>query len=92
MMKLLAAIFVVLICYLQYRIWWGETSYQKIEALNLIIAEQTEQNILLKKQNDLLKKEIQALRTNPAILEEKAREQLGLVKPHETFYRIIPKE
>lgn len=92
MMKLLAAVFIILICYLQYRIWWGDTSYQKIASLNIIITEQAEQNVLLKKQNDLLKKEIQALRTNPAILEEKAREQMGLIKPNETFYRIIPKE
>jgi len=91
-MKILAIIFVILICLLQYRIWWGEGSYQQIEQLKVKIAEQVEQNKLLKKRNHILKQEIQALRKNPAILEEKAREQLGLIKPNETFYRIIPKE
>lgn len=92
MMKLLAGIFIVLICLLQYRIWWGEGGYSKIESLKLKIAEQIEQNKLLTLRNRMLKKEIVALRKNPAILEEKAREQLGLIKPNEVFYRIIPKE
>ncbi|TQV80302.1 FtsB family cell division protein [Aliikangiella coralliicola] len=91
-MKILGVIFFVLICLLQYRIWWGEGSYREINELKTKIAEQQAQNRLLKEQNELLKKEILALRKNPAVLEEKAREQLGLIKPGETFYRVIPKE
>ena len=48
--------------------------------------------LVKKKENEILRKEILALRTNPQVLEEKARENLGLIKPGETFYRIIPKE
>ena len=92
MMKIVGVIFAILICLVQYRIWWGEGSYRKIESLKVKIAEQLAQNDLLKHQNKLLRKEILALRKNPAILEEKARELLGLIKPDETFYRIIPKE
>ena len=91
-MKILGFIFVILICLLQYRVWFGEGGYQKIESLNIKIAEQLEINKILEAQNKLLRKEIIALRKNPALLEEKAREQLGLVKPDEIFYRIIPKK
>ena len=91
-MKILGFIFFILICLLQYRIWFGEGSYQKIESLNIKISEQLEINKKLEAQNKLLKKEILALRKNPALLEEKAREQLGLIKPNEIFYRIIPKK
>ena len=91
-MKILAAIFVILIFILQYRIWLGENSFAEIGRLNARISEQVEQNKLLAQQNAALKKEILLLRTNAQILEEKAREQLGLVKPGETFYRIIPAE
>ena len=91
-MKILGFIFVILICLLQYRVWFGEGGYQKIESLNIKIAEQLEINKRLEAQNKLLRKEIIALRKNPALLEEKAREQLGLVKPDEIFYRIIPKK
>jgi len=91
-MKILSFIFLVLICLLQFRIWFGEGSYQKIESLNIKITEQLKINKKLEVQNKLLRKEISALRKNPALLEEKAREQLGLIKPNEIFYRIIPKE
>jgi cell division protein FtsB len=90
-MKILGFILLTLICLLQFRIWLGESGYQKIESLNVKITEQLELNKKLEAQNKLLKKEILALRKNPALLEEKAREQLGLVKPNEIFYRIIPK-
>jgi len=91
-MKILGAIFVVLILVLQYRIWMGDNGAPEIERLKKQIAEQTEQNKLLQEQNESLRKEILALRKNPALLEEIAREQLGLIKPNETFYRIIPKD
>ncbi|WP_444994198.1 FtsB family cell division protein [Aliikangiella sp. IMCC44359] len=90
-MRILGLILVVFIAVLQYRIWWGEGSVREINHLSQKVAEQAKQNDLLKKQNELLKKEILALRKNPQLLEEIAREKLGLVKPNETFYRIIPK-
>ena len=91
-MKILGFIFFILICLLQYPIWFGEGSYQKIDSLNIKIAEQLKINKTLEAQNKLLRKEISALRQNPALLEENARERLGLIKPNEIFYRIIPKK
>lgn len=70
----------------------GDNGTPKIESLQQKILEQEEQNKLLVKQNKILKDEIQALRNNPAMLEEIAREKLGLIKPNETFFRIIPKQ
>lgn len=81
-----------MILFIQYRIWWGEGSYRQIQVLELKIAEQEKQNQQLKRQNELLKREVRALRENPELLEEKARENLGLIKPGETFYRIIPSD
>ncbi|TQV71581.1 cell division protein FtsB [Aliikangiella marina] len=91
-MKILGSIFAVLIIILQYRIWLGDNGAPEIEKLKQQIQQQQQENSALKEQNELLRKEIQALRKNPALLEEIAREQLGLIKPNETFYRIIPKE
>nr|WP_246722684.1 septum formation initiator family protein [Aliikangiella sp. G2MR2-5] len=91
-MKILAIIFALIICIIQYRIWLGDGSYREIKQLKVQIAEQKAQNEQLKAQNEQLKKEVLALRTNPDVLEEKARENLGLIKSGETFYRIIPKE
>lgn len=91
-MKILGLIFLVIIIVLQYRIWMGDNGAPKIENLQQQILEQKAQNKLLVKQNKILKDEIHALRNNPELLEEVAREKLGLIKPDETFFRIIPKQ
>ena len=56
-MKILGFVFFILICLLQYRIWLGEGSYQKIESLNIKISEQLEINNKLEAQNKLLRRE-----------------------------------
>ncbi len=90
MQKLLALILLVLIIWLQYRIFYGENGLSKLELLTVKIEEQRQQNAQLEKQNMLLRQEVHLLRNNPEVLEEKAREHLGLVKKDEVFYRIIP--
>ncbi|MGX5173810.1 FtsB family cell division protein [Aliikangiella sp. IMCC44653] len=91
-MKILGLVFCIIIIVLQYRIWLGEGSVHKINQLESRITEQKQQNDLLLEQNTQLKQEIKRLRQNPELLEEIAREKLGLVKPNETFYRVIPSE
>jgi len=92
MAKATAFILIILIFWLQYHVWYGENSLYKVEQLQQSIAEQKLQNSQLKQQNELLKKEILLVRNEPKILEEKARENLGLIKQDEVFYRIIPAE
>lgn len=91
-MKKIAFIFIVLIGIIQYKIWFASGSASTIDALMRDVAEQKKENEALKVQNLELRKEIDALRRNPDLLEAVAREQLGLIKPNEKFYRIIPKE
>ncbi len=91
-MKIVGIIVVILIGWLQYHIWWGESGHFSIKELEQKISQQEKENQLLKQENLRLIKEINALQTNPQVLEEKAREKLGLVKPDEVFLRIIPKE
>jgi len=92
MTKVLAAILIVLTFWVQYHIWYGKKGQQKLSELQTKITEQKIYNLSLKKQNRALKHEIYLLRNNPSVLEEKAREQLGLIKDGEIFYRIIPSE
>ncbi len=94
MKKLFAILLIILIIWLQYRIWIGANSRQKLAQINQEIELQKKQHQVLKQINETMKRENILLRSDPDILEEKAREKMGLVKKEEVFYRIIiePKE
>ncbi len=92
LIKIFSALLVVVIFMLQYNIWYSDGGQVKLDSMAVAIQQQKEQVELLKSQNKQLKKEIVLLRRHPEVLEEKAREQLGLIKKDEIFYRIIPKE
>jgi len=49
-------------------------------------------NITLKKTNQKLRFEIEALKSDPLSIEVLAREKLNMVRPGETVYQIVPLE
>jgi cell division protein FtsB len=77
---------------LQYRLWYGKHNIPDYAALQEQIAELKEQNIRLRQRNNLLKADIEDLNVGMDAIEEKARNELGLIRPGETFYRILPAE
>ena len=56
------------------------------------VARQQADNQQLKERNQLLYKEIDDLKSGLEVIEELARNDLGYIKPDETFYRVLPKE
>jgi len=73
-------------CFLVYRIWFSDTSFNKLKSLELMLAEQKQHNALLVEENRRLAIEIEALKNGTEEIETRAREDLGLVKPDEVFY------
>ncbi len=77
---------------LQYRLWWGKHSIQDYYRLAKELEHQQQHNAGLKQRNKLLKADIQDLQIGIESIEERARNELGLIKEGETFYRILPPE
>ena len=50
---------------------------------------QQAENLKLQQRNEALKAEVEDLKSGEAAVEERARSELGMVKPGETFYRVI---
>jgi len=88
----MSTVLIILILWIQYHIWYGKKGQQNLSQLELKIVEQKEYNNSLRVQNTDLKHEIDLMRNNPKVLEEKAREHLGLIKKDEIFYRVIPSD
>ena len=51
--------------------------------------EQKKENAKLKQRNEALAAEVQDLKSGREAIEERARSELGLVKPDETFYQVV---
>lgn len=87
--KLLSIIMVLLLIFLQYKLWFGNTSIRDVIGLKKQLAHQTDINDKLKKRNEILLHQIQYLQNNQDAMESRARQELGMIKKDETFYQVM---
>ena len=81
-------LFVVLLI-LQYRVWVGEGSFAQVHNLRFQITQQAEVNEQLAVRNERIELDIVGLKGGLDAIEEKARNELGMIKPGETFYVFV---
>jgi cell division protein FtsB len=89
MFRLLALLLLVVLIALQVKLWSGEGSWTSEQELQQTVAEQRAENVRLKERNAALAAEVQDLKSGEAAVEERARAELGMVKPGEVFYRVV---
>lgn len=87
--KLMPIILVLLLIFLQYRLWFDSSGIMAMWRLKKEIAAQTATNDVLKKRNDDLIHEIEHLHTTEEGMESRARSELGMIKKDETFYQVV---
>jgi cell division protein FtsB len=85
-MRWLTILLAVLLLVLQYRFWIGQGSYANVTALQRQIKEQQALNLSLEQQNIKLQHEVDALKNSLDAVEERARQQLGMIKKGEKLY------
>ncbi len=78
-----------LLAWLQYRLWFGNRGEHDVSELQAQVSRQAKDNAGLKQRNDALAAEVQDLKSGEAAVEERARSELGMIKPGETFYRVV---
>lgn len=86
--KVLLGLATFLVAGFQYLYWFGEGSYQDHQKLTQKIQQQSEFNQELKERNRILAAEVYDLKNGVEAIEEHARLDLGLIKPHETFVQM----
>lgn len=89
--KWIALILIALFASLQYRLWFGKHSVPDFQSKQVQIGTLKQQNANLRQRNQLLRADIDDLLLGIESMEERARNELGLIKDGETFYRILPK-
>ena len=91
-MRILQGLLIVIILGLQIRLWSGPGSLAEISRLDDAISAQESENVTLQDRNQELLTEVEELKTGTDVIEEMAREDLGLIKEGETFYMIVEPE
>ena len=75
----------------QYHLWLGKNGMRDNQRLQDEVALAKEGNAELQLRNKMMFFEIDDLKQGSEAVEERARNELGLVKEGETFFRIVPK-
>ncbi len=91
-MKITAIVLGILLVILQIDLWIGEGSLASMWQLKSEIAKQKTQNKRLLERNQILEAEVydlKDLKSGMQAIEERARNELGMIKEGETFYQIV---
>jgi cell division protein FtsB len=89
-MKILIGILIILLIGLQYKLWLGDGSLSEVVQLSRELDLQKEKLRLLEERNTILEAQVLDLQNGLDAFEEKARNDLGMIKQGETFIQLIP--
>ena len=89
MLKVLLALLVLLLLSLQGQLWFGDGSLAHKAELDALLVGKNNENQRLQQRNDNIAKQVTNLKNGLETIEEKAREDLGMVKRGEVFYLVI---
>jgi cell division protein FtsB len=89
-MKWLAAALLVCLVLLQYRLWLSSDGVSEVVRLRAAVDVQRSENNQLSDRNRQLAAEVRDLKQGYSALEERARSDLGMIGPNETFFQVVP--
>ena len=81
----------LLVVALQYPLWLGKGGWLRVWEVSRQVQEQKNQNMRLEQRNAGLEAEVADLKSGHDAVEERARFELGLIKPGEVFVQIPAK-
>jgi cell division protein FtsB len=88
--RLIPAILIALLVLFHAQLWIGRGSIPSVREMQQKLDEQLVKNAQAQLGNDQLAAEVKDLKEGLQIVEEKARGELGMVKPNEIFVQISP--
>lgn len=90
-MKYLSYILLGLLVLIQYPQWIGKGGWLRVWDMSRQVEAQKDANRQLAARNNGLDAEVKDLKQGLEAVEERARVELGMIKPNEVFYQIIDK-
>jgi cell division protein FtsB len=88
--KILALVFVALILALQYPMWLGKGGWLTVRELDRQLSTQRETNAKMEARNTALDADVRDLKSGYEAIEERARNELGMVRGDEVMFQLQP--
>ena len=89
MKKVFLSVLMVLLIFLQYRLWIDKEGFRMFRELQQLVKTEKTANQALVLRNNQFDVQVRALKHEPDALEEHARLELGMIKKGETFYLVV---
>ncbi len=89
MLRWVALVLLLILVGLQLKLWSGAGSMRDVDSLRIAVKKQTDENDRLTQRNEALGADVQDLKHGDQAVEARARTELGLIKPGETFYQVV---
>ncbi len=91
-MRVFAVALLVVLAALQYRLWLSDDGMGSVNTLKTSVKAQAAENATLVRRNDQLVAEVKDLKEGLAALEERARNDLGMIGANESFFQVVEGE
>lgn len=88
--RLVAILLVMLIAALQYSLWLGKGGWLRVWDIDNKIAGQRRTNEGLSVRNAALEAEVRDLKEGFGAIEERARNEMGMIRHDEIFFHVLP--
>ena len=86
--RVVAAILIALLVSFHAQLWMGRGSIPNVREMQQRLTNQQAKNVKSQDTNDQLAAEVRDLKEGLEMVEEKARSELGMVKPNEIFVQV----
>jgi cell division protein FtsB len=87
--RIVAALLIGLLAVVQAQLWLGRGSVGDVAQMQQKLDAQKARNAVAQQANEQLGAEVRDLQEGLEMVEEKARSELGMVKPNEIFVQIV---
>lgn len=88
-MRLLALALLILVVLIQYPLWLGKGGLLRVWDMERQIEAQREANSRLQNRNSALDAEVKDLKQGLEAIEERARNDLGMIRSDEIFFQVV---
>jgi cell division protein FtsB len=89
-MRLVTIALILLIGWVQAELWFGKSGVHHVSEMRSELAALNTTNDAAKQRNDQLQAEVSDLKEGLEMVEEKARSELGMIKPDELLVVLTP--